>query len=98
LAENNISNFNIGKAIIGAAGITEDGISDFIFDEAGLRKKVINNASKVIVLADYTKFGIKAMCNVCTFDKVAVLITDDKAPKDIINKIKKKGVTVIIAK
>ncbi len=98
LAETNIMNFNIGKAIIGAAGITEDGISDFISDEAGIRSKAIANAGRVIVLADYTKFGIKAMCKVCTLDKIDVLITDEKAPKDIIRKIEKMGIKVIIAK
>ena len=98
LAETNIMNFNIGKAIIGAAGITEDGISDFISDEAGIRSKVIANAGKVIVLADYTKFGVKAMCKVCSLDKVDVLITDEKAPRDMVEKIEKTGIKVIVAK
>ncbi len=98
LAESNISNFNIDKAIIGAAGITDEGISDFIADEAGLRSEVIRNAEKVIVLADYAKFGVRAMCRVCSLDKIDILITDEKAPKDMLKKIEKKGVKVVVAK
>lgn len=98
LAEANLFDFNIDKAIVGAAGITEDGISDFIPDEAGLRRRIIQNADKVIVLADYTKFGVRAMCKVCSLDEIDVLITDDKAPKELLKKIEKKGVQVIIAK
>jgi len=98
LAKSNLSNFNVDKAVIGAAGITEEGITDFIADEADLRSQVISNADKVIVLADFTKFGIRAMCRVCSIDKIDVLITDDKAPKDILKKIKEKGVKVVVAK
>ena len=98
LAEDNISKFNIQKAIIGAGGITEEGISDFIVDEAGLRNKVIKNAKKVIVLADYAKFSVRAMCHVCGFEDIDVLITDNKAPKDILNIIRKKGVQVVVVK
>ena len=98
LAENNISNFNIDKAVIGAAGITDEGISDFIADEAGLRSRIIDNADKVIVLADYSKFGVRAMCRVSHLEEIDVLITDDKAPKDFLRKIEKMGIRVIVAK
>ena len=98
LAEDNISKFNIQKAIIGVGGIDEEGISDFIVDEAGLRSKVIQNAKKVIVLADHTKFSVRAMCRVCTIDDIDVLITDDKAPRDILNTFKKRGIQVVVVK
>ena len=96
IAESNIAKFNIDKAIIGAAGITSDGISDFIPDEAGLRSQIIRDADKVIVLADFAKFGIKAMCKVCSLSDIDILITDSKAPKEILKKIEKKGVQIII--
>lgn len=98
LAETNLFDFNIDKAVIGVAGITEDGISDFIADEAGLRRRIIQNADKVIALADFTKFGVRAMCRVCPLDDIDILITDDKAPREFLKKIEKKGVQVIIAK
>ncbi|MBE7041386.1 MAG: DeoR/GlpR transcriptional regulator [Ruminococcaceae bacterium] len=98
LAEANLAHFNIDKAIIGAAGVTEDGISDFIADEAGLRARAIANAGKVVVLADFEKFGVRAMCKVCSLDAIDVLITDEKAPKDMVKMLKKKGIQVIVAK
>ena len=97
LAENNLRNFNIDKAIISVAGITEDGVSDFFADEAGLRRQAISNANKVIVLADYTKFGVRAACRVCEIEDIDVLITDSKAPKSLLKKFENKGVQVIIA-
>ena len=98
LAENNMKNFNVDKAIIGAGGITENGVTDFIIEEAGLRSQIIKNAREVIVVADYSKFNIRAICNVCNIEDVNVLITDSKAPKNVLDKIRNKGVKVIVVK
>lgn len=98
LAEYSLSKFNINVAIIGAAGIAEDGVSDFITEEASIRSQIIQNANKVIVLADFAKFGVHAICRVCPLEDIDVIITDDKAPKNILKKIEKKGVRVVIAK
>lgn len=98
IAEETMRRFNIDKALIGAAGIDENGVTDFIPQEAFLRKQVMDNARKVIVLADYSKFGVRAACNVCSIEEIDVLITDEKAPKEMLKKIQKKGVTVVVVK
>jgi DeoR/GlpR family transcriptional regulator of sugar metabolism len=59
---------------------------------------MIKNAETVIALADFSKFGVRAVCNVCDIDDVDILITDEKAPEDLIKHAQKKGVKVIIAK
>lgn len=97
VAEENMTNFNVDKVFIGVGGITKDGITDFIVSEARLRKKIIKNAGKVIVVADHTKFGIRAMCNVCRIKDIDILITDEKAPVDILKSYEKQGINVIIA-
>ena len=98
MSEDCMQTFNVDKAFIGVGGINDGGVTDFIVSEARLRAKVIKNASKVIALADYSKFGVRAMCNVCSLEDVDVLITDDKAPMEMLKEFEKKGVQVIIAK
>ncbi|MBQ4515865.1 MAG: DeoR/GlpR transcriptional regulator [Clostridia bacterium] len=98
IAENNMNQFNFDKAIIGVAGIDENGITDFIPEEANLRKQIIKNSRKTIVLADYTKFGVRAICNIAPLCDIDILITDEKAPYDLIKKFEKIGINVIIAK
>lgn len=98
ISEDCMLNFNIDKAFIGAGGINENGITDFIIDEARLRSKIIKNAEKVIVVADFSKMGIKAPCKVCELSDIDVLITDEKAPKELLKKISKIGVEVIVVK
>ena len=98
IAENNMKNFNVDKAIIGVGGIDENGVTDFIIKEASIRSQMIKNAQTVIAVADYSKFGVRAICNICNISDIDILVTDNKAPKDFIKKIAKKGVKVIIAK
>ncbi|MBQ3866533.1 MAG: DeoR/GlpR transcriptional regulator [Clostridia bacterium] len=98
IAKDVLSRFNIRKAVIGAAGVTEDGVSDFIPEEADLRRFVIGNADTVILVADHTKFGVRAMCGVCGVSDVDILVTDEEAPKDILKCFEKNGAKVIIAK
>jgi DeoR/GlpR family transcriptional regulator of sugar metabolism len=96
IAEEVMRRFNVDKAIIGVAGIDENGVTDFIAQEAFLRRQVIENARQVIVVADYSKFGVRATCNVCAVEDIDILITDNKAPKEIIKKLQKKGITVLV--
>lgn len=98
LSEDNMRQFNVDKAFIGVAGITEDGISDFNIEEASLRRQVIRNARQVIALADHSKFGIRAVSNICPLADIDVLITDEKAPANLLARIEKSGVRVIIVK
>ncbi len=97
-AEEFMQNFNVDKAFIGFAGITEDGITDFHVTEADLRRMVIRNARQVIAMSDSSKFGIRTMNNICALKDIDILITDDKAPVDLLRKIEKAGVRVILVK
>lgn len=98
LSYENMCKFNVDTAFIGAGGITSDGISDYIPEEASLRRQIIQNARCVIVLADFSKFGVRAMCNVCSLDDIDILITDSKAPKQLVKELKKRNIKVVIAK
>ena len=98
MAESNTAMFNFDKAVIGLAGITEKGATDFILSEVGLRAMAIKNAATVIAVADYSKFGIRAMCNVCALEDIDVLITDEKAPAEMLRSFEKAGVSEITAK
>ncbi len=97
IAEQSMQQFNFDKAVIGAAGIDEHGITDFIPEEANLRRQIIQNARTVIVVADSSKFGTRAVCNICDMQDIDILVTDAHAPHDILKKIEKQGVTVLLA-
>lgn len=97
-AEQNFSYFNVDKAFIGIGGITADGVTDFHTGEAQIHRQLIKNAGKAIVVTDSSKLGIRAMNNVCPLTDIDIVITDSKAPKQLVKDIENQGVKVIIAK
>ena len=92
-----MSNFNIDKAFIGTGGLTEAGITDYHIGEARLHRRLIKNARQSIALVDSSKFGNRAMTNLCTLEEIDVVITDSNAPKHMVTALRQAGVQVIIA-
>ena len=96
MALRDMADFNIDKAIIGAAGVDKDGITDFVESEAYLRREIIKNARQVIVVADHTKFSVRAMCHICDASEMDVLITDSKSPRKTLKELESQGTEIII--
>jgi DeoR/GlpR family transcriptional regulator of sugar metabolism len=97
-AEENFAHFNVDKAFIGIGGITESGVTDFHIGEARLHRQLIENARQAVVLADSSKLGIRAMNNVCGLQEIDAVVTDSKAPRQIVRALEQAGVRVILAK
>ena len=93
-----LSGLNIQKAFLGAWGISaEKGFMDSHLQEIELKKYIIKCAEEVIILADGSKFGQLGLAAYANIENVTTLITDNTAPKEILNKIKNRGIEIIIA-
>jgi DeoR/GlpR family transcriptional regulator of sugar metabolism len=57
----------------------------------------IRRASRVVVVADHTKFGVTGVATIAPVDAAHVLITDSAAPAKTLATIRKLGVDVIVA-
>lgn len=98
ISEEFLSAFNVDKTIIGVGGITvKEGISDYHLEETRVRKLMIEKGSQVIAVADHSKFGVKALVNVCPLEKIDILVTDNKLPQNVVNEYTKRHVEVIVA-
>jgi DeoR/GlpR family transcriptional regulator of sugar metabolism len=76
LALENLKNFSIGTAFIGASGITQAAITVADFNEAKLKAAVINSAQKVIVPIDQSKIGVSDFAKVCGPEAVDIVVTN----------------------
>ena len=95
-AEEMISEFFVDKLFMGVGAITSsDGIMDYHMEEANFRRHCIKQAKQVIALADYSKFGIKALNQVCKAEAIDYVVTDEKADKKIVKELKTLGIQVI---
>lgn len=98
LTEHSIGSYNIQKAFISAKGLgIEEGVMDTNELEASVKRKMIETAKEVILLADYSKFSKIAHVTVCPIEKITRIITDNKADPEILKKYRSMGIEVIVA-
>ena len=97
-AEQMIDNFHVDKFFLGVGAIMpEYGVMDYHMEETNLRRMCVKSAKQVFALADFSKFGIKALNQVCKPEELDYLITDDKTDKKILRELKEKGIQIIVA-
>jgi DeoR/GlpR family transcriptional regulator of sugar metabolism len=59
----------------------EKGLTDISEDEAQLRKLMIDNAKRVVLLMDSSKFDKVSFCNICGMEYIKDIVTEKK-PSD----------------
>jgi DeoR family transcriptional regulator of aga operon len=97
-AEHILENVSCAVLFIGVDGINLDfGFSISNLTEAGLNQKMIRTAQSVAVLADHTKFGKRGIGKICDTDQVHFVVTDRKAPRDMVESLEERGIKVILA-
>lgn len=101
LAEATLDRLHITKAFVGAAGIVmENDDMNVMYGnllEGQVRKKILETIPNVIVLADHTKFGRKALVAVFSIASAQYLITNKAIPSKYLDWLEKKNVKTVIA-
>ena len=93
LAQQTLQNLTLDLAILGVNGIDPDyGASVDNEGEAGINALMAARARQVVVVADSSKLGRRAFARVCPVTDIAILITDTRAPDDLIAEFEKAGV------
>jgi DeoR family fructose operon transcriptional repressor len=98
IAEQMIDNLRVRKAFIAPKGILLDGLRDHIMLEAAIRKKMIDSADEVIVLADHSKFTTQqTIFSIASFDVVSTVVTD-RNPEPMFQELfQAKGIKLLVA-
>lgn len=85
-------------AVIGAGGVSaSDGVSTSLFEEAQAASGMIAAARRTMVLADASKWGIKAFACICPLEAVQVLVTDQDPTGELAQALEKAKVEVVVA-
>lgn len=85
-------------AFIGTNALTLDhGLSTADSQEAAVKRAMIINARKVVVLCDATKMGCDYMVSFASVDDIDVVITDSAAPPTFVDALRDRGIEVVIA-
>lgn len=97
-ALNALNDIHVNKAFLSAEGITLDkGATITDMNVASVKKKFLQSADQVILLADSSKFGKTAFTRFADIDQVDMIITDAHADKKILDQYRSHNVKIKIA-
>lgn len=96
MAEAFLADYNVDVAFVGVDGV-DPAAGCTNYDPVGARVNGVlqDRARLTVVLADATKIAIVALAQVCTISEVDVLITDSRAPQQVLDQIRERGCEVI---
>lgn len=93
-----VAQFRVRTAFLSAGAMDAvDGLTDFDMAEAQFSRALIEAAERVIVVADHSKLGKRALVRACEIEAIDMLITDAPPPPDLAERLDEAGVVVEIA-
>lgn len=91
-----LDRINIDMAFIGAAGVdAKCGFSNALHNECELKRKVISNAKKTVLLVDSSKFDKALPYSFATFSAINMMISDRAPSAPILAALEANGVKAI---
>lgn len=96
-AEQMLHSLHADHCFMSTVGLdTEVGLTTLDIMEAQLNRKMIESAAQVTVLADSSKFGHRSLSLIADLRYVHRVITDHNAPQNDIDKLRARGVEVLV--
>ena len=92
-----LRSFAAHRAILGATGITEEGMSNAEVNAAAVYTTMMACAMRTTVVADHSKFGLRALKLYGTWGRAVELVCDSPPPAEIADGIARAGGVVSLA-
>ena len=83
--------------IMGIGGVTEAGLSNNNTLVVGSEQKMIEVASRVIIVADHTKFGRGGMIPVAPLTAAQIVVSDAQLGPEYVAMLRENGIEVLLA-
>jgi DeoR/GlpR family transcriptional regulator of sugar metabolism len=83
--------------IMGIGSVSEAGFSNNNTLVVGSEQKMIEIASRVIIVADHSKFGRGAMVPVAPLEAANIVVSDSELAPDYVDLLRSKGIEVLLA-
>lgn len=95
-ARNMVESIHADWFIASTGGIDEQGLTNTDLLTVEIERKMIDQSDRVMILADHTKFGRKALTLFIDFNSVDILITDKQPNDSIMNAINQAKTKLIV--
>jgi DeoR family glycerol-3-phosphate regulon repressor len=86
----------VTHSVISAGAISADGVMDYDADEAAFARAVLKSGRRQIVVCDSSKFGLRALFQVCRLGQIDTLITEAAPAPALATALANEGVSVIL--
>jgi DeoR/GlpR family transcriptional regulator of sugar metabolism len=97
-AEQSLEKVGVRHAFLSGNGLTaERGLSTPDMQAAHVDQAIVRCAQDVVVLADHTKLGVDTMVQTVAPGSITHLVTDDRADRDVLDRLADLGVQVHVA-
>ncbi len=98
MALSHIRSFRARTAVLAVGAIHETaGVMDFNIEEAQVARAMIDQAERVVVLADSSKFDRTAMFTVCGLEEIDILVCDALPPEHLVRAMRDAGIELVTA-
>jgi DeoR family fructose operon transcriptional repressor len=91
------SKIHADVAVMSAGGITLEGLTNSHGLLIDIQLAMMRAAHKVIFCLDHTKFCRQSVLPLCGLDNVDTIVTDDQAPRDLVEQLRAREIEVVIA-
>lgn len=89
--------FHAPTLFMGAAAIGPDGLLQADFILVAAKRRLIDRAEKIVVLADSSKFDTSSGQVVCGLEEIDIVVTDAAVPPQSAQMLRQKGVKLVVA-
>jgi len=94
-ADNRVKQINADLLFLGTDGIDENGVTARDIQQSQIKRTLIDNARRVVLLADHSKFDKQHAYQFGLHSSIDVLITDSTVPESVREGISSAGVQII---
>jgi DeoR/GlpR family transcriptional regulator of sugar metabolism len=83
-------------AVIGASGLTVDGLFDYSIEDTELKRIYIERSALKIAVCDSSKAQRQSLVKICGLDEISTLVTDAPPPEPLARALADANVKVVI--
>ena len=98
VALKDLENYHVKYAFLGTGGFSvETGLTSQLVDGAEIFRKMSEQAEKVVVVADSSKYGKNGFVKIYPLGRADILITDNSLPRETVSRLEEESLEIILA-
>ncbi|WP_046655607.1 DeoR/GlpR family DNA-binding transcription regulator [Clostridium tetani] len=95
---NFLKNYNISKCFMASTGVSiKKGVTNSSSFEYEIKRTVVKQSSKIILLADSSKLGMASLMTYCNLEDIDTFITNEPLSNDYLDFFNKNNIELIIS-